>query len=162
MPRAANRGRGGLPTAPRGVRGEAGGKSSVDSLKQQRQKIYEAAMEDTKRLMYAAGDVVPEKQLPETVSAVMAATQQYMRELTVRLAQRHLTRSQIVMQRSSITRDTDGLLFLLHRDRRAYERLTYLLERSAEIDKARSMQSISQMALLGAEPSDKDSNNDDA
>ena len=125
--------------------------------------VYDALMHDVPYDRWAQRlDALLRAALAAPAGAAVADAACGTGALTVRLAQRHLTRSQILMQRSSITRDTDGLLFLLHRDRRAYERLTYLLERSAEIDKARSMQSISQMALLGAEPSDKDSNNDDA
>ena len=88
--------------------------------------MYEAAAEDTKRLMYAAGDVPQSEQLPETTGVVMAATELYVRELVARLVRR--TRTHVIgTGHRSGQRELDALLFLLHRDRRAHDRVEYLL-----------------------------------
>ena len=143
---------------------EAGGKQraaltgaqAVLEEKHQRLKVYEGAVEETKRLMYAAGDVPAAAQLPETVSAVMAATEQYMRELTARLVRRHRTHAQGSSgARAGITRDLDSVLFLLHRDRRAHERALYLLDAKERADKASKQQGIYDLAHYGDDsPSD--------
>lgn len=143
MPRPSNRGGGaggrggGGGTAGAGVRsrggaggmrgGGVGGGGALNEEQQRRRNLYEQAEDYTRGLMYVAGDVEREQQLPETVEAVMAVTERFVRELAGRMARRNRTHT-LGGSRVGVLKDADDILFLLQRDRRMHDRAVYLLK----------------------------------
>ena len=112
--------------------------------------------------MYAAGDVAKEQQLPETVEAVMAVTERFVRELAGRMARRNRTHT-LGGSRVGVLKDADDVVFLLRRDRRLHDRAVYLLEAR---QRKRSMVSkngmnITSLAALGNDDDDDDDEDED-
>ena len=115
--------------------------------RKQRQQMMDRAIDATKQLMYSAGDVEADRQLPETVDAVMGATERYIRELVSRMAQRNST-CYLGGSRASVLKDTDDLIYLLHRDRRALQRAQYLMDSKKQIRDMKKDASVSKATLV--------------
>lgn len=155
------RSRGGAGGARSGA-GSGSGGGALSEEQQRRRSQYEQAEDDTRRLMYAAGDVGKEQQLPETVEAVMAATERFVRELAGRMARRNRTHT-LGGGRVGVLKDADDVVFLLRRDRRLHERAVYLLEAR---QRKRSMvgkngTNIASLAALGVDDNDDDDDDED-
>lgn len=181
MPRPSNRGGGGTGSGGRSgcaggagarSRGGAGGARSgagsgsgggaLSEEQQRRRTLYDQAEDDTRRLMYAAGDVAKEQQLPETVEAVMAVTERFVRELAGRMARRNRTHT-LGGSRVGVLKDADDVVFLLRRDRRLHDRAVYLLRAR---QRKRSMVgkngvNISSLAALGIDDDEGGDDEDD-